>query len=117
MNKYWYIKSFGEISEENIGETAYNKGHLLIGNYFESPVDATKLINYLKIRKQLTKFSAPFNNGTNNFYIEYDCDNDYLIVNKTKSLKLPIIYFKSEEDAYKAINTIGKQNLINNYFI
>lgn len=91
-----------------------------IGNVFKTEEEAEKMIKKLQIINTLRELSnIDFNDSNSDKYVIYYSTNyNDIAINKHSIVKeLPFnIYFKTEEDCQKAIDTIGEENLKKYYF-
>lgn len=121
-DKYYYISNTGSILYYMYDEDVTNKAIISIGNCFETKEEAQHMLQKIRIINQLQELSnIDFNDDCKeeHYVISYNneskkivCDVHHLFVRE-----IPFnIYFKTEEDCQKAIETIGEDNLKKYYF-
>lgn len=119
--KYYYITTSGDVAY-NTFNTSLDEYRLSFRNGFKTAEEARKMVEKIKIINKLRKLSnIDFNDDCKeeHYVISYNneskkivCDVHHLFVRE-----IPFnIYFKTEEDCQKAIETIGEENLKKYYF-
>lgn len=119
--KYYYITTSGDVAY-NTFNTSLDEYRLSFRNVFKTAEEARKMVEKLKIINKLRELSnINFNNDCKkeHYVISYNneskkivCDVYHLFVRE-----IPFnIYFATEEDCQKAIDTIGEENLKKYYF-
>lgn len=119
--KYYYITTSGDVAY-NTFNTSLDEYRLSFRNVFKTAEEARKMVEKLKIINKLRELSnIKFNDDCKkeHYVISYNneskkivCDVHHLFVRE-----IPFnIYFKTEEDCKKAIETIGEDNLKKYYF-
>ena len=119
--KYYYITTSGDVAY-NTFNTSLDEYRLSFRNVFKTVEEARKMVEKIKIINKLRELSnIDFNDDCKeeHYVISYNneskkivCDVHHLFVRE-----IPFnIYFKTEEDCQKAIDTIGEDNLKKYYF-
>lgn len=122
---YYYITSDGTISctgfgnyNDDVDNNAYS-----IGNCYRTREDAQFAVEKLKVIAELKRFAQEHNdkiNWDNNskwkYYIVYNYKINNINCDAVVTVKGNNIYFKSEEIAKQAIETIGADRLKKYYF-
>lgn len=120
--KYYTISTRGTIDFDNfVAENNTDAVRLLLGNVFETEEEAEHMLEKIKIINQLRKLSnINFNDasGEAHYAIAYDVETNEITFNVNYYYKdLPFnIYFATEEDCKKVVETIGEDNLKKYYF-
>lgn len=120
---YYYICSSGVISNDTFSEGwSQDKLRRDFCNAFKTEEESKKMIEKIKIINKLRELS--------NIDFNDDCKEEHYVIsynNESKKIvcdvyhlfvrEIPFnIYFKTEEDCQKAIETIGEENLKKYYF-
>ncbi len=130
-NKKWNLKS-GEIyhwldSRGFVLGTTNNycvidEERFKVGNYFRTEEEAEFAVERLKVLEELKEFSYEFNDEDWNkpsickYYIYFGFATYDIIIASNCIKKDGHIYFKTQEDAQKAIDKIGEERLKKYYF-
>lgn len=120
--EYYHIDSPGVVFRDMNKEWDLDYSRFSIGNYFKTKEGAEFEKERLKVLEELKEFSHEFSDEEWNdpsiekYYIFYyevnkSIDIDYMTLGKAD-----LIYFKSEEDCYKATEIIGEERLKKYYF-
>lgn len=108
-DEYWYIDDEGNILKEVWDGLDFEESRFAIGNVFHTENEAEFAVEKLKVEAILRKYSRPFSEDENNYYIEFylldkalsiDCE-DYFQSQGT-------FYFDSEKTALQAIDEAGE---------
>lgn len=118
--KYYYITTSGNVAQDTFNPS-FDKYRLSFKNCFKTRKEAAYMAEKLKIITKLKELSnVDFGNNCLEikYSICYDIETKNVRPNFNRySRSLPFeVYFKTEEDCRKAINTIGKENLKKYYF-
>ena len=115
---YWYIDGDGAIRASKGGHNEYEKNRFSIGNCFPTKEDVKFEIERLNVIRELKALTGGYKWMTYlaNYFITYDTDDDKVYTAFCREIKYTNIYFKSEEAAKNAIDTIGKERLKKYYF-
>lgn len=109
---YWFVDSDTEVMDIAWYGGEYDQGRLSIGNVFKTKEEAEFAVEKLKVEAELRKFSSPFEEDENNYFIQIDSFyksitievDDYYPTQGT-------IYFESEDKAQQAIESIGADRI------
>lgn len=111
---YDYISSSGEIGKSYF-DSIYDENARDIGNAFLTKEEAEFEVERRKIETILRKYSKPFENGGDNYFLYlYNCTSIRGSFNSTFNYSLPC--FASEEIALKVIEEIGEGRLKKYWF-
>ena len=118
---YFYINSLGVVESKTYDSDTYiDNARLKFTNIFRTEEEANIMARKLQIIVKLRKLSnIKFNeNQKSKWCIFYDFDKNELtcIYNRCCKHSPFEVYFASEEDCQKAIETIGEDNLKKYYF-
>lgn len=113
--EYYYIFSDGDIGLDNF-DNCFSEKRRDAGNAFLTEEEAEFERERRKIEAIMKKYSRPFKNCGNNYYIYYDYARDKIIIDIYHSVSDGIPYFKSEEIAEKVIEEIGEDRLLKYWF-
>ena len=111
-NTYWCINAYGGVSKEIWDGYDIEKDMFEIGNGFRTEQEAEFAVEKLKVEAELRKFSKPFVDDNDNYFIEINSYYKYLAVHSNDSYRTQgTIYFESIEIANEAIDAIGADRI------
>lgn len=118
--KYYYMTTSGTVGQDTFN-TSFDKYRLSFRNVFKTAEEARKMVEKIKIINKLRELSNINFNDTSDeahYAIAYDVEANEITFNVSYYYKdLPFnIYFATEEDCKKAVETIGEDNLKKYYF-
>lgn len=119
--EYYRIEASGGI-EDSYFEATYDEYVREAGNAFLTVEEAEFEVERRKIEAIMRKYSRPFKNcnpvdpDVANYCIEHNINNNALKIGSYRSVNLGVLYFESEEIAWKVINEIGEDRLIKYWF-
>ena len=109
---YYNIESNGRVDWFKWGEGDYDLEAQGIGNIFRTEEQAEFAVEKLKVEAELRKFSRPFVDDNDNYFIEINSYYKYLAVHSNDSYRTQgTIYFESIEIANEAIDAIGADRI------
>ena len=110
---YWHITSDAGIGINSWeGGLEFEKEQLSIGNVFRTKDQAEFEVEKLKVEAELRKFSRPFKEDDDNYYIEIYLPNKKLSIDRSEFFKTQgTIYFESTTIANEAIDAIGENRI------
>ena len=109
---YWYVDDDTEVLGKNWHNNEYDQGRLSIGNVFRTKEKAEFTVEKLKVEAELRKFSRPFEEGENNYYIFFETYNKFIAIDSILYRKTQgAFYFESEEKAQQAVSTVGVERV------
>lgn len=109
---YWYITSDAGIDMSSWEEFEYQKEQLSIGNIFRTREQAVLAVGKLKVEAELRKFSKPFKEDENNYYLEYrSSDKEVTTYCCQRYQTQGVIYFESSEKVQQAIEAVGEERI------
>lgn len=128
--KYYFISTLtSNVSEDKSIEDEFDESRINLGNCFRTEEEAVHMIKKLNIIHELQKFAYENNSEEisqkwqlddyeKKYYIVYNYDKEQITIGfALKCRSLPFnIYFESEEEAKKAIETIGEDRIKKYYF-
>lgn len=112
---YWYIDNVGHLHYSNWYRLLIDTYRFEIGNVFKTKEEAIHELEYRKVIKELKQFSDDFKLGKCNHFITYDYLNEYITIHYDNIYKHSGIYFESEDKAWKAVETIGRDRVLKYY--
>lgn len=94
------------------------KAKLPPNNYYKTMEEAKFALERDKVMEELKMFTYDFHHKsmTLKFYIRYDFRVHKIFIQGTHSYLGPIVYFKSPQDAQRAIKYVGVNRLLKYYF-
>lgn len=121
IEEYYYICSNGDIVWADFN-SCYDEKAREIGNAFLTKEEAEFELERRKTEVIMRKYSRPFKNcnpvdpDDANYCIEHNINNNALKIGSYRSVNLGVLYFESEEIAWKVINEIGEDRLKKYWF-
>ena len=114
---YWCINAYGGVSKETWDGYDIEKDMLEIGNGFRTEKEAEFAVEKLKVEAELRKFSRPFEYGKFNYCLLFDIDGNNFRTDVTSYCPSQgAIYFESEDEAIKAIRSVGEERIKKHIF-
>ena len=111
-DEYGYIDNDGVVMEMEWRGIEYDQGRLSIGNVYKTKEQAEFDAEKLKVEAELRKFSRPFKEDENNYYIEIYLPNKKLSIDRSEFFKTQgTIYFESKKVANETIDTVGADRI------
>ena len=115
-DKYWLISHNGYVVQVRwMGDEAEDDIYA-IGNVFKTREEAEFRIEQLTVEAELRRFARPFDRDEENWVINYDVDDNAIIVFRYHTVQCVNIHFASKEIAQKAIDTVGADRIKKYYF-
>ena len=121
-NSYWYINRCGEVDWNYELETDFDDWHYEMGNYFKSKKKADFYKEQLLVQNELRKYAIPDNeqawNSNESIYsLGWDYANNSFMYDINWTIKKDLFYFKSEEDAKRAVVAAGGEDKVKKYYL
>lgn len=120
---YFRVLGYGDVSYSHRNKKDDIDNNIIsIGNYFKTREEANFEVERLKVLEELKEFSYEFsdeewkNKAITKYLLSYNCINNNIVISYLGSFKYNDIYFKTREDAKKAIENIGEDRLKKYYF-
>ena len=111
-DEYWYIDDEGDVFGTFYDNHYIDRYHQEIGNVFKTKEQADFAVEKLKVESELRKFSRPFDEDDNNYFIELSMFDKTLTVDDDECWQIQgVIYFESTEKALQAIDTVGQERI------
>ena len=111
-DEYWYIDDEGNILKEVWDGLDFEESRFAIGNVFHTENEAEFAVEKLKVEAILRKYSRPFDEFVNNYFIEFSSYDDSLAINAEADFRPQgTFYFDSEETALQAIDDAGEWHI------
>lgn len=120
--KYFYVDYKADFFSTQNNNFNIDKRMLSIGNYFKTEEGAEFEVERLKVLEELKEFSYEFsdeewkNKAITKYLLSYDFFNNNILIIYWCMVKYNTLYFKTDEDAEKAIEKIGEDRLKKYYF-
>lgn len=120
-DSYYYIDEAGYLRPDWFDE-GYFEIRRDLGNAFLTEEEAEFELERRTIEAIMRKYSRPFKNcnpvdpDDANYCIEHNINNNALKIGSYRSVNLGVLYFESEEIAWKVINEIGEDRLKKYWF-
>lgn len=113
---YWCMDNNGWAFSSPWEDHTLDKDRLEIGNVFKTEKEAEFEVERLKILATMKKYSRPFVEGDDNYYMELNHKRDNIEVSSYFLYDTGVYHFESEEMAQRVIDEIGKDRLKKYYF-
>ena len=114
--QYWYINNSDGYMVTAWHGDAVDKSRYAIGNVFKTEEEAEFRVGQLKVEAELRRFARPFDRDEENWVINYDVDDNAIIIFRYHTVQCCNIHFPSKEIAQKAIDTVGADRIKKYYF-
>ena len=115
-DKYWLRSHTGYVVQVRwMGDEAEDDIYA-IGNVFRTKEEAEFRAEQLKVEAELRRFARPFDRDEENWVINYDVDDNAIIIFRYHTVQCCNIHFPSKEIAQKAIDTVGEERIKKYYF-
>ena len=109
---YWYVDDTGLLWMSVFRKGGLSNDRLEFGNVFRTRNEAKFQAEKLKVEAELRKFSRPFKDNDNNYFIElYQFDKTLSIDSSEYFQTQGTIYFESTEKALQAMDTVGQDRI------
>ena len=109
---YWGVNAKGKVFCDTWEGFKFEKDMLSIGNVYQTENEAVLAVEKLKVEAELRKFSRPFVDDNDNYFIEINSYYKYLAVHSNDSYRTQgTIYFESTTIANEAIDTVGEERI------
>lgn len=107
---YWGVNAKGKVFCDTWEGFKFEKDMLSIGNVYQTENEAVLAVEKLKVEAELRKFSRPFIEGEDNFFIVYDKYLESLEINCSLKTDIQgVIYFDSREDLRRAVESVDRE--------
>ena len=109
---YCYTTMLGRVCHGSWDNLNSETSMLELGNIYRTEEEAEFDVEKKKVETELRKFSRPFKEGENNYYIELYTSDKKLSIDSIEYFKTQgTIYFESTTIANEAIDTIGTDRI------
>lgn len=109
---YWGVNAKGKVFCDTWEGFKFEKDMLSIGNVYQTENEAVLAVEKLKVEAELRKFSRPFEDNNNNYYIEFCLFDKTLSIDNNDCFQTQgTIYFESTTIANEAIDTVGADRI------
>lgn len=111
-DEYWFMDINGDVASGKWENFDIEKDMLEIDNVFGDKEQAKLAVEKLKVEAELRKFSRPFDEDDNNYFIELSMFDKTLTIDDDECWQIQgTIYFESMEIANEAIDTVGADRI------
>lgn len=109
---YWLINTAGETNWVHWHDTEIDSKRLSFGNVLKTKDEAEFAVEKLKVESELRKFSRPFKDSDNNYFIKLHLFDKTLSIDSGEYFQTQgTIYFESTTVANEAVDTIGAERI------
>ena len=120
-DEYFCICGDGHVFKTKVIDDDLDANRMAIGNVFRTQEEAKFAVEKLRVIAELKKYAEPKNRkwtgmNAHYWYAVYDIFVKKIILLRNDYCKYLDIYFKSKEDAEKAIEAVGEERLKKYYF-
>ena len=113
--RYYYINTYGEAVFIRWINNFTDIERLAIGNVFRTKEEADFEVERLKVIHELRQYAEPrdikLDGIKEYFFIAYNFNEDDIDITFSRWWKSSVIYFSSEDRAWKAIKAVGKERI------
>ena len=109
---YWCIDEEGIVYVNTFEGIQADRNILEIGNVFKTAEQAEYAVEKLKVEAGLRKFSRPFDEYYNNYFMKIDSTYNTIVVYDEECHQTQgVIYFESEKKVDEAIESVGEERI------
>ena len=108
---YWGINAKGKVFCDTWEGFKFEKDMLSIGNVYQTENEAVLAVEKLKVEAELRKFSRPFIEGEDNWYMALGDAFETYYMNDSIYPIQGVIYFDSLKRAHQATGEIGAERI------
>ena len=108
---YWGINAKGKVFCDTWEGFKFEKDMLSIGNVYQTENEAVLAVEKLKVEAELRKFSRPFIEGEDNWYMALGDAFETYYMNDSIDPIQGVIYFDSLKRAHQATGEIGAERI------
>ena len=109
---YCYTTMLGRVCHGSWDNLNSETSMLELGNIYRTEEEAEFDVEKKKVETELRKFSRPFKEGENNYYIELYTSDKKLSIDSIEYFKTQgTIYFESTTITNEAIDTVGAERI------
>ena len=110
--RYWCINGGGVVNSCFWTSEQFDLNRYRIGNMFKTEKEAEFAVEKLKVEEELRKFSRPFKDNDNNYFMKIDSIYNTIVVYDEECYQTQgVIYFESEKKAEGAIESVGEARI------
>jgi len=110
-DEYHYIEASGRVERIQWDESGFDLRAQEIGNIFQTKEQADFAVEKLKVEAELRKFSRPFIEGEDNWYMALGDAFETYYMNDSIDPIQGVIYFDSLKRAHQATGEIGADRI------
>lgn len=113
-DRYWYMTTTGKIFTSNWDgfDFDFDEAVLEIGNIFQTKEQAEFAVEKLRVEAELRKFSRPFEEGENNYFVVFESLEKTIALDCDRYLQTQgTIYFETAKVVLSAVDTIGADRI------
>ena len=115
FDEYWFIDDNVNAVKCQWITADFDYKRFNIYNVFKTKGKAEFELNRRKVIAELKRFSNDFKQEIDSFFIAYDYLNDYIVIHCDNIYKHSDIYFESEDKAWRAVETVGRDRVVKYY--
>ena len=108
---YWYVDSDTDVLDVAWYGGEYDQGRLSINNVFKTKDQAEFAAEKLRVEAELRKFSRPFKEGEDNWYMALGDAFETYYMNDSIDPIQGVIYFDSLKRAHQATDEVGAERI------
>ena len=108
---YWGVNAKGKVFCDTWEGFKFEKDMLSIGNVYQTENEAVLAVEKLKVEAELRKFSRPFIEGEDNWYMALGDAFETYYMNDSIDPIQGVIYFDSLKRAHQATGEIGAERI------
>ena len=111
-DEYWYITDGGDVDSFGWEFVEFDLSAQAMGNVYKTEQQAQFAAEKLKVEAELRKYSRPFKEDENNFFIQTNSSHNNIVIDADDYSKIQgVIYFESQEKAQQAIQSVGEERV------
>jgi len=111
-DEYWYITDGGDVDSFGWEFVEFDLSAQAMGNVYKTEQQAQFAAEKLKVEAELRKYSRPFKEDENNFFIQTNSSHNNIVIDADDYSQIQgVIYFESQEKAQQAIQSVGEERV------
>ena len=109
---YWFVDAEGDVVCTIYTEYHDDKRKMEIGNIFKTKEQAEFAVEKLKVEAELRKYSRPFREDENNYFIQINSSYNNIVIDTDEGYQTQgTIYYETRNEALLAIESVGEERI------
>lgn len=109
---YWCVTANGRVSECQWYKAEFDLQVQVMGNTFKTKEQAEFAVEKLKVEAELRKYSRPFKENENNYFIRLELLEKTIAIDSDEYFQTQgTVYFETTKAVLLAVDTIGEERI------